>query len=182
MTSCRAPACRSCSAPSEEFDAYVAALVRAGVIKDSSYIWWAIRPSLNNPTLELRAPDSCTLVEDSLAIAALYRTLARHLYVNRWRNTDLDAVARAIVVENKWRAQRYGVHGTFVAEEGAITVAEMLERVIADTAADAAALGCTRRDRSLPRHRRRRHLGRRADCRVRSARERAGAAMPRCGR
>jgi len=26
---------------------------------------------LNNPTLELRAPDSCTLVEDSLAIAAL---------------------------------------------------------------------------------------------------------------
>src|SRR5262249_13484343 len=41
----------------EEFDAYVAALVRAGVIEDSSYIWWAIRPSLLNPTLELRAPD-----------------------------------------------------------------------------------------------------------------------------
>ena len=28
------------------------------VIEDSSYIWWAIRPSLNNPTLELRAPNS----------------------------------------------------------------------------------------------------------------------------
>src|SRR5262249_57173668 len=42
----------------------------------------------------LRAPDSCTLVEDGVAIAALYRTLARHLYVNRWRNADLDAVAR----------------------------------------------------------------------------------------
>ena len=75
----------------QEFDAYVAALVRAGVIKDSSYIWWAIRPSLNNPTLELRAPDSCTLVEDAIAIAALYRTLARHLYLNPWRNADLDA-------------------------------------------------------------------------------------------
>jgi glutamate---cysteine ligase / carboxylate-amine ligase len=126
-----------------EFDAYVAALTRAGVIKDSSYIWWAMRPSLANPTLELRAPDSCTLVEDAIAIAALYRTLARHLYLNRERNCDLDAVARAIVIENKWRAQRYGVHGTFVAEEGAVTVAEMLERAIADTAADAAALGCT---------------------------------------
>jgi carboxylate-amine ligase len=34
------------------------------------------------------------------------------------------------------------VHGTFVAEEGAVTVAEMLERAIADTEADAAALGC----------------------------------------
>ena len=127
----------------EEFQAYVSALVRAGVIQDSSYIWWAIRPSLNNPTLELRAPDSCTLVEDSIAIAALYRTLTRHLYVNRWRNSDLDAVARAIIVENKWRAQRYGVHGTFVTEQGAVTVAEMLERVMAETAADAAALGCS---------------------------------------
>jgi carboxylate-amine ligase len=127
----------------EEFDAYVAALVRAGVIEDSSYIWWAIRPSLHNPTLELRAPDSCTLVEDAIAIAALYRTLTRHLFIDRRRNSDLDAVARAIVIENKWRAQRYGVHGTFVTDQGAVTVAEMLEHVMADTACDAAALGCT---------------------------------------
>jgi len=127
----------------EEFDAYVAALVRAGVIEDSSYIWWAIRPSLNNPTLELRAPDSCTLVEDSIAIAALYRVVARHLFFNRWRNAELDAVKRAIVVENKWRAQRYGVHGTFVTDEGAATVAEMLDRAVEDMAADVEALGCT---------------------------------------
>ena len=155
----------------QEFDAYIAALVRAGVIKDSSYVWWAIRPSLNNPTLELRAPNSCTLVEDSLAIAALYRTLARHLHVNRSRNRDLDAVGRAIVIENKWRAQRYGVHGTFVTEDGAVTVADMLEQVISDTAPDAAALGCTaeiNRCRAI--------VGagtsvRRAACRVRCARE-----------
>src|SRR5580704_11930638 len=51
----------------KEFDAYVAALVRAGVITDASFIWWAMRPSLELPTLELRAPDSCTLVEDSIA-------------------------------------------------------------------------------------------------------------------
>jgi carboxylate-amine ligase len=126
----------------EEFDAYVAALVQAGVIADSSYIWWAIRPSLKNPTLELRAPDSCTLVEDSIAIGALYRVAARHLYGNRDRNADLDAVKRAIVVENKWRAQRYGVHGTFVTDGGALTVAEMLERVVEDMAADIEALGC----------------------------------------
>jgi len=126
----------------DEFDAYVAALVRAGVMEDSSYVWWAIRPSLKHPTLELRAPDCCTLVEDTIAIAALYRTIARHLYSNPWRNFDLNAVSRAIVVENKWRAQRYGVHGTFVTEEGAVTVGEMLERVIEETAADAAALDC----------------------------------------
>jgi glutamate---cysteine ligase / carboxylate-amine ligase len=126
-----------------EFDAYVTALTRAGVIQDSSYIWWAIRPSLANPTLELRAPDSCTLIDDAIAIAALYRTLTRHLYLNRDRHCDLDAVARAIIVENKWRAQRYGVHGTFATEEGAVTVPEMLERTITEIAADAAALGCS---------------------------------------
>ncbi len=99
--------------------------------------------SLLNPTLELRAPDSCTLIEDSIAIAALYRTLARHLYLNRWRNSDLTPVGRAIIVENKWQAQRHGVHAIFAAEDEAMTVAEMLERVICDTAADADALGCS---------------------------------------
>ena len=66
----------------------------------------------------------------------------RHLYFNRWRNADLDAVGRAIVVENKWRAQRYGVHGTFVIDGVAVPVAEMLDRVIDETAADAQALDC----------------------------------------
>jgi carboxylate-amine ligase len=126
----------------DEFDTYIAALVRAGVIEDSSYVWWAIRPSLKHPTLELRAPDCCTLVEDTIAITALYRTLVRHLYYNPWRNFDISAVSRAIVVENKWRAQRYGVHGTFATEDGAVTVADMLEQVIDDTAADAEAFGC----------------------------------------
>jgi carboxylate-amine ligase len=126
----------------EDFDAYVEALVKAGVIADSSYVWWAIRPSLNNPTLELRAPDCCTRVDDAIAIAALYRTLARHLSMNPWKNSNLNAVSRAIVVENKWRAQRYGVDGTFVADGGAVSVGEMLDLIIEETTADAQALGC----------------------------------------
>jgi glutamate---cysteine ligase / carboxylate-amine ligase len=127
----------------EDYDAYVAALVRAGVMEDSSFVWWAIRPSLKHPTLELRAPDSCTRVDDSLAIAALYRAIARALTRNPWLNWDLTAVDRAIVVENKWRAQRYGVRGTFVdiGGKGAVSVAEMLEQVIAQVQDDAEALG-----------------------------------------
>jgi carboxylate-amine ligase len=113
-------------------------------MEDSSYVWWAIRPSFKNPTLELRAPDSCTRVDDSLAIAALYRAIARQLTRNPWLNWDLTAVDRAIVVENKWRAQRYGVRGTFVdiAGHGAISVGEMLEQVIAHVHEDAEALRC----------------------------------------
>src|SRR2546423_334619 len=81
----------------EEFDAYIAAQVKAGIIADSSYIWWAIRPSLAHPTLELRAPDCCTLIEDAIAISALYRTLVRHLYYNPWRKHGMTAVSRALV-------------------------------------------------------------------------------------
>jgi glutamate---cysteine ligase / carboxylate-amine ligase len=128
----------------EDYEAYVAALVRAGVMEDSSFIWWAIRPSLKHPTLELRAPDSCTRADDSLALAALYRAIARALTRNPWLNWDLTAVDRAIVVENKWRAQRYGIAGTFVdiGGNGAISVAEMLEQVIAQVREDAEALDC----------------------------------------
>jgi carboxylate-amine ligase len=126
----------------DEFDAYVAALVKAGVMQDSSYVWWSIRPSLNLPTLELRAPDCPTLVDDSIAIAALYRSLARRLVRNPQINRDIDAVGRAIVVENKWRAQRYGVHGSFVGEHGAISIADFVEQVLEETSSDADALGC----------------------------------------
>ena len=185
MTSCRAPACPSCSARPAEYESYIAALVKAGVMEDSSYVWWAIRPSLKHPTLELRAPDSCTLVEDSIAIAALYRTLARRLTRNPWQNWDLTAVTRAIVVENKWRAQRYGVHGTFVdiSGNGAISVAEMLEQVLEDVRARRAGARLPQGSRALPHHRRQRHLGRHAARGVRAGAGRAAkTATTRCAR
>ena len=127
-----------------EFDAYCGALIQAGAIPDASHLWWAIRPSLKFPTLELRTADSCTRVEDALAIAALYRVLVRHLYLNPGCNADIDPVRRAIAVENKWRAQRYGVYGSFATPDGPLTVAEFLEQAIALTAEDARLLGCTR--------------------------------------
>jgi carboxylate-amine ligase len=127
-----------------EYESYIAALVKAGVMENSSYVWWAIRPSMKHRTLELRAPDSCTRLEDSIAIAALYRTIARRLTRNPWQNWDLTAVTRAIVVENKWRAQRYGVHGTFVdiSGNGAISVADLLEQVLDEVRRDGEILGC----------------------------------------
>ncbi len=126
-----------------DYDAYVDAMVRSGAMQDASHLWWAIRPSLKYPTLELRAPDCCTRLDDTIAIAALYRVLARFLYGHPEHNAEIDSVDRAIAVENKWRAQRYGVQGTFVTRSGAVTVAEMLDRVLDLIEADAEALDCT---------------------------------------
>ncbi len=129
----------------EDYDTYISTLVEARVIPDSTYVWWALRPSHKHPTLELRAPDSCTRVEDTIAIAALYRSLARHLVRNPKVNADLNVVDAAIALENKWRAQRYGIHGSFVDRNSrrAITIPEVVDGLIDQVADDARELGCT---------------------------------------
>jgi len=125
-----------------DYDAYVDAMTRSGAIPDASHLWWAIRPSLKYPTLELRAPDCCTRLDDTIAIAALYRVLARFLYTHPNHNADIDVVDRAIAVENKWRAQRYGAQGTFATRSGNVTVGDLLDRILDLTAMDAKALAC----------------------------------------
>jgi carboxylate-amine ligase len=125
-----------------EYDAYVDAMVLSGALQDASHLWWAIRPSLKYPTLELRAPDCCTRLDDALALASLYRSLARFLYGHPEHNAEIDVVDRSIAVENKWRAQRYGVQGSFVTRSGGIAVGEFLDGILQLVAADAEALGC----------------------------------------
>lgn len=126
-----------------DYDEYVGALQRSGVIPDESHIWWAMRPSMRHPTLELRAPDTCTFVDDAVAIASLYRCLTRHLYLRPHLSKEVTAVDRAIAVENKWRAQRYGTDCIFASREGPVTISEMLSRIVDATAEDTDALGCT---------------------------------------
>lgn len=126
----------------EDYDAYVSALVCSGAIPDATHVWWAIRPSDKYPTLELRATDSCTRLDDAIAIAAMFRCLVRHLSRRPHVNADLDEVDRAVAIENKWRAQRYGVQATFASLAGAISTTEMLEDILGEIISDAEALGC----------------------------------------
>ena len=68
--------------------------------------------------------------------------LARFLYTHPNHNADIDVVDRAIAVENKWRAQRYGAQGTFATRSGNVTVGDLLDRILDLTAMDAKALAC----------------------------------------
>jgi carboxylate-amine ligase len=125
-----------------DYQAYLTAMKRSGAIADATHIWWSIRPAEHYPTLELRAPDCCTRIDDGLAIAALYRALIRHLFRNPEHNRCLDVVDRALAVENKWRAQRYGVQASFVSRQGAVSLAEMLGHLSGQIAEDVEALDC----------------------------------------
>jgi carboxylate-amine ligase len=126
----------------QQYDEYVSALQKSGIIPDERHIWWAMRASSRHPTLELRAPDVCTLIDDAVAIASLYRALARHLYETPALLQPISAVDRAIAVENKWQAQRYGTECVFASKDGPIAIGDMLSSVLRDVANDAAALGC----------------------------------------
>jgi glutamate---cysteine ligase / carboxylate-amine ligase len=125
-----------------QYEEFIAALKTSGVIPDESYIWWAMRASLRHPTLELRAPDVCTFVDDAVGLASLYRALARHLYEMGADMPQISAVDRAIAVENKWRAQRYGTDCLFASKEGPIEIGAFLEALIGMISDDASALGC----------------------------------------
>ncbi len=134
-----------------DYESYVRALVEAGIIADSTYIWWSLRPSLQHPTLELRITDCCTAVSDAVAIASLYRALVRHLVRRRGVNREFSAVARALSEENRWTAQRYGTEGTYVDASTRTPMAflEMLEETIELVADDVAALSLEEEMRHL---------------------------------
>jgi carboxylate-amine ligase len=125
-----------------DFDEYVDALVKSGVMPNETYVWWGMRPSSRHPTLELRAPDVCTRVDDAVAIASLYRALARHLYERPELSAQVTNVDRAIAVENKWRAQRYGTSSIFATKDGPVEIEDMLSALIDRIVEDAEKLGC----------------------------------------
>lgn len=131
-------------ATADDYRRYIETLVAAGAIRDASFIWWNVRVSESHPTLELRVADSCTRLDDTLAIVALYRCIVRHLVRNPSLHDDLTPASRGIVAESLWRAQRYGIHGGLICMErlGMCPVDVMLDEQIERLLPDARALEC----------------------------------------
>jgi carboxylate-amine ligase len=126
-----------------EYETYVKTLVDAGIVPNATYVWWALRPSLQHPTLELRITDCCTSIADSVAVAALFRALVRHVIRCPDLNANLSAVHRALVEENRWRAQRYGTDGTYIdlSTFEPVSFKAWLDAVILSLAEDIGAFG-----------------------------------------
>ncbi len=130
----------------EDYERYVAVMTRAGAIADASFLWWALRPSVRYPTLEVRIADSCTRVGDTIAVAALYRCLVRLVDRRPELNRRLTGASRALAAENLWRAQRDGVRAELIDEVSGVAVpfAVHLEATLALVGEDANALECGR--------------------------------------
>lgn len=99
-----------------DYQAFADRMQRAGAVSDASQLWWAIRPALRFPTLEMRIADVCTRLEDALAVAALYRCLIAALVANPEMGKGRSTHTRRIIDENRWRAKRDGIKAEFILE------------------------------------------------------------------
>ena len=97
-----------------EFESYVKLLIKTGCIDNAKKIWWDVRPHPFFPTLEFRICDVPMRVEESIALAALMQATLAKLYKLHRQNQDFRIYSRALLMENKWRAARYGIEGDLI--------------------------------------------------------------------
>lgn len=127
-----------------DYERMTAVLVKAGVIEDGTKIWWDLRPSARFPTLELRITDVCTRVEDTIAIAALFRCLCRMLYRLRRSNMRWRYYSKFLIAENRWQAQRHGTAAELIdyGRGQLIPFADLIEEMIELIEDDIDFFGC----------------------------------------
>ena len=127
-----------------EYRRHIDVLVGAGVIEDSSKVWWDIRPSERYPTLEMRVTDLPTKMEDTVCVAALYVCLLRMLWRLKLENRRWRSYANFLVSENLWRAQRYGISDTLIdfGQGEMVPFPDLVEEIIELVRPDAEALDC----------------------------------------
>ena len=97
-----------------DFEQLVNLLIRTNCIDNAKRIWWDIRPHPIFSTLEVRICDLPMRVEETLAIAALIQATVAKLYKLHSRNQGYRLYSRALIMENKWRASRYGLDGMMI--------------------------------------------------------------------
>ena len=127
-----------------EYERHVDIMINAGMIEDSTKIWWDVRPSGRFPTLETRIMDVCTRLEDALALVAMLVSVLRMLYRLRLGNQRWRTYTPMLINENRWRAMRYSFDEGLIdfARGEVVPFQELLLEILNMTAEDSEALGC----------------------------------------
>jgi carboxylate-amine ligase len=97
-----------------EYESFVNLLIKTNCIDNAKKIWWDIRPHPYFSTLEFRVCDIPMRAEETIAIAALIQATVAKLYKLRSMNQGFRLYRRALIMENKWRALRYGIDGKLI--------------------------------------------------------------------
>ena len=97
-----------------EYDNYVKLLIKTKCIDNAKKIWWDIRPHPFFNTLEFRVCDIPMRVDETIALAGLIQATVAKLYKLHSANQGFRLYRRSLLMENKWRAARYGLDGKLI--------------------------------------------------------------------
>jgi len=97
-----------------DFQDYLNLLVKTHCVLDGKQIWWDLRPHPIYPTLEYRICDIPMRVDETIAIAALFQAITAKLWRLLSGNTTFRLYRRSLIMENKWRAARWGINGKLI--------------------------------------------------------------------
>lgn len=97
-----------------EFENYVSLLIKTNCIDNAKKLWWDVRPHPFFNTVEVRVCDIPLRAEETIAIAALIQATACKLWHLHAKNLDFRQYSRALLMENKFRAVRYGLDGKMI--------------------------------------------------------------------
>jgi glutamate---cysteine ligase / carboxylate-amine ligase len=97
-----------------EYENFIKLLIKTNCIDNAKKIWWDIRPHPFFNTLEFRVCDIPMRADETIALAALIQATVAKLYKLYSANQGFRLYRRALIMENKWRASRYGMDGKLI--------------------------------------------------------------------
>jgi glutamate---cysteine ligase / carboxylate-amine ligase len=97
-----------------EYDNFIKLLIKTNCIDNAKKIWWDIRPHPFFNTIEFRVCDIPMRADETIALAALIQATVAKLYKLHASNQGFRLYRRALLMENKWRAARYGMSGKLI--------------------------------------------------------------------
>ena len=97
-----------------EYENFVKLLIKTNCVDNAKKIWWDIRPHPFFNTLEFRICDLPMRLDETIALAALIQATVAKLYKLYAANQGFRLYRRALLMENKWRAARYGLDGKLI--------------------------------------------------------------------
>jgi len=97
-----------------EYENFIKLLIKTNCIDNAKKIWWDIRPHPFFNTIEFRVCDIPMRADESIALAALIQATVAKLYKLYSANQGFRLYRRALIMENKWRASRYGLDGKLI--------------------------------------------------------------------
>jgi carboxylate-amine ligase len=130
-----------------DFEETTEVLARAADVPDYTWFWWKLRPHPRLGTVEVRALDAQTSLEDTAALVALTHCLAR------WAaeaEPEPDPPAE-VLEEGGFRAARFGVEARLPDSEGRLRpVGDLLDEALERARGYADELGCAEELGRLP--------------------------------